>query len=153
SRHDLIDFLALHSFRGYDLGQNGSRGAGRWNSFARLRLGASMNRHKLREALFVFALAIVLAPATSWAITYDAVNDFSITNGNPNGPWSYGRLSSLSGGSLTPLGFTQSNVFFPGSQDWWSGFGVPNSVTVTKNTSGTTQNIPGTGISVPPNEL
>jgi hypothetical protein len=48
-----------------------------------------------RLPLTIFALVIIAATARLSATTYDAFNDFSITNGNPNGVWSYGWSTTL----------------------------------------------------------
>jgi hypothetical protein len=45
---------------------------------------------------FLLALAIFVSMSMSaMATTYDAATDFSMTNGNPNGAWTYGWSSSL----------------------------------------------------------
>ena len=43
----------------------------------------------------LLALALASAAVVSNAALYDLANDFSITNGNPNGAWSYGYRNSL----------------------------------------------------------
>ena len=50
-------------------------------------------------AVLLLLAAMTAAPGTARAtpVTYDATADFSITNGNPNGTWSYGYETS--GGS------------------------------------------------------
>jgi len=51
----------------------------------------------------------------STAQIYDAVNDFSLAS-NPNGVWSYGTLSSFTGGGGTFTLFNQTgtNIDFQG---------------------------------------
>jgi hypothetical protein len=53
------------------------------------------------------ALLALSLPALTHAQTYDATTDFSITQGNANGAWSYGFSSTL-GGALTLFDVTDS---------------------------------------------
>jgi len=48
----------------------------------------------MRRFFVACVVLTVLAAATARAETWDVANDFSNTNGNPNGAWSYGTLSS-----------------------------------------------------------
>jgi len=69
-------------------------------------------------------LTLLGAAALSFA---DLQSDFSIVNGNPNGSWSYGTLSSI-GGTFTP--FTQTSSFSIGIgtfEGWYAspGAGLP----------------------------
>ena len=59
--------------------------------------------------------------------SYNAVNDFSITSGNPNGLWSY-----LAAG--TPLSLTGDNP--QGILYWWNGGALPNYASINENISG-----------------
>ncbi len=70
------------------------------------------------------------------AQTYSAVNDFSITNGNPNGVWSYGTLGSIF--DPTPTTFTlftdtSANRDYVGQEIWHNGGSIPDSAAVTAN--------------------
>jgi hypothetical protein len=56
------------------------------------------------------------------AAIYDAVGDFSITNGNPNGVWSYGDNSGAGGvfsgfsvtiSDATYIGWQKTGNFYP----------------------------------------
>jgi hypothetical protein len=71
------------------------------------------------------------------AATYDALNDFSLSS-NPNGAWSYGTLSSFTGGTFAPFTVASSDVNYSGQQLWWNGGSFPNAAAVDKNTSGST---------------
>lgn len=90
---------------------------------------------KFRKPMTLAAagLAIVLASPAS---AFDLANDFSITNGNPNGPWTYGYTTSL-GSSLIAFSNT-----FTGSVDGWytSGLSGDNTPSVFKNMSGSAIN-------------
>src|ERR1700730_8563167 len=48
----------------------------------------------LRILKTVISLMLVMS-ASGWAATYDAFADFSVSNGNPNGVWSYGWSATL----------------------------------------------------------
>jgi PKD repeat protein len=82
---------------------------------------------------------------------YDAVNDFSITNGNPNNSWSYGILSSFTDGTFTLLTNEVSNLGFPGEIRWNNDTSQPYSVQIFANPTG----IPTTfgSILAPTNQL
>jgi hypothetical protein len=63
----------------------------------------------LRTILIAAASAAALAATTAHAAdTWDAVADFSITNGNPNGAWSYG--TGVAGQSFTPMPVTVTSA-------------------------------------------
>jgi hypothetical protein len=63
------------------------------------------------------------------AISYDAAGDFSITNGNPNGVWSY----LVSGSLLTEEQASCNGV--AGIACWQNGLGVPNFAGILQNTT------------------
>ena len=100
--------------------------------------------------------AIALATVSSaCAATYDAVEDFSVS-GNPNGVWSYGTLSQLTGGTFSAFTFKDSGSDFTGSEAWYNDQAVPNDSAVEANTSGQTQSISVSGggiILVPADQL
>lgn len=64
------------------------------------------------------ALALATAAAASHAALYDLTTDFSITNGNPNGVWSYGYRPTLTGArvlySATATGSGIDSWYTPG---------------------------------------
>lgn len=98
-------------------------------------------RNAIRHALLavgLLALSGSFGGEAHAGMTYDAVNDFSLAS-NPNGPWSYGTLSALTGGTFTPDTSTLVNQFYTGEQDWFNGQGEPNSSVVERNDSGSTQ--------------
>jgi hypothetical protein len=93
----------------------------------------------LRLSLWVAALVLGglwCGPARADMI-YDAVGDFSLT-ANPNGVWSYGVLSSLTGGTFLADTTTLTNSNYTGQMAWYNGLGQPNASAVDKNTSGST---------------
>jgi hypothetical protein len=108
----------------------------------------------LRNFCFV-ALSCVLflnAVRASNGQSYDARQDFSIAN-NPNGAWSYGMLSSTTGGTFTLYNTTMVNAEFPGSIEWNNGStSVPNYSGVIKNTTSSTASWAGVN-QLPPNLL
>lgn len=55
----------------------------------------------------------------------DLQSDFSTSNGNPNGAWSYGTLSSI-GGSFTAFTWTQTSSLGSANFDGW--YAGPNSL-------------------------
>lgn len=64
-------------------------------------------------ALCASVASLIFAASTEAALpVYDAANEFSISNGNPNGVWSYGSLPTVGGAfsvfteSLTIVGLT-----------------------------------------------
>jgi hypothetical protein len=91
--------------------------------------------------LALAAVCLTLGPAGGaplGAQVYDVVNDFSLDS-NPNEPWSYGTLSSLTGGVFTLFTVTISDRDHPGQAAWYNGQSVPNAAAEDKNTSGATQ--------------
>jgi hypothetical protein len=85
------------------------------------------------QLMVTLGLVILAAPQVKAAATYDAVDDFSISS-NPNGQWSY-LYDTGSGPQL--LTHPQSNIG-AGLDDWWDGFGIPDSVRTIGNPTGTT---------------
>jgi hypothetical protein len=81
-----------------------------------------MKTSSLKTTLALGILAAV--PVLQAQMVFDATADFSITNGNPNGVWSYGWM---------PVDFSQFNLLtngttaFSGSPGWhgWNGDGTP----------------------------
>lgn len=74
--------------------------------------------------LSVAALSAALLAPVSAALAADATADFSTTNGNPNGVWSYGTMTTL-GGALTLFTTPAMLPGGPGQTlDVWSA-GVP----------------------------
>lgn len=63
--------------------------------------------------------AFKLNDDTATVNTYNAFNDFNISNGNPNDVWSYGKTVTL-GGSFILFTDTQTTLV-PGVQYWQSG--------------------------------
>ncbi len=92
-------------------------------------------------------LCFMLLAAIAQGATFSAVNDFSIAS-NPSGVWSYGTLSSVTGGAFTAFSDTFMNS---GNAAWNNGGVVPNSATVWKNTTQSTES--GGTIVQPPNLL
>lgn len=76
----------------------------------------------LRLSLVLSAIAV---SAFSSAQTFNLTNDFSITNGNPNGVWTYG---SVAGTTFTPLTSTGNFALGP----YWTN---AQSITVWRNSS------------------
>jgi hypothetical protein len=94
-----------------------------------------MRRPSPSNALVTFcgiAAALLASSGIASAVTYDAVTDFSVTNGNPNGVWTY-----LDNG--TPLAFTHTGQGPSNNVEYWSNTqpGVPDNVLVGHTTSGT----------------
>jgi len=79
-------------------------------------------------------LVVTMVCKTSTAQIYDAVNDFSVAN-NPNGVWSYGTLSSFTGGAFTLFNQKGTNLDYQGESYWSNGYGYPDFATVQKNGS------------------
>jgi hypothetical protein len=74
---------------------------------------------------------------------YDAAADFSITNGNPNGVWSYGYLAP---DTTTPLNlYTTTHTNYQGGPGWigWNNPLVGNGTNPSawKNTTGVTETV------------
>ena len=84
--------------------------------------------------------ALLASGVAAHAATYSARNDFSI-GGNPNGVWSYGTLSSFTGGALTLFGTAESNRDFNGERLWDNNGTIPTRAAVYDNVSGSTATI------------
>jgi hypothetical protein len=86
------------------------------------------------RSLTAFGLIAACAGlAQAGSITYDVTNDFSVTNGNPNGVWTYGWRN---GTTFTPYTDAQSN---PGTSILWRGdIGGDGTPMIWKNLSGST---------------
>jgi len=87
---------------------------------------------KLMMLLFVGMLVIGTTTLSNAATSYDAFSDFSISNGNPNGVWSYGKTDTLAG-NFTIFTDIQTSLV-PGVQYWQSG--VSQDPGVAKNITG-----------------
>ena len=98
----------------------------------------------MRQVAAFLALSTVLlvgGESASAGTIYDAAADFSITNGNPNGVWSYGYFSPL---TTTPLNlYTTPHFSFLGNPDWiaWNNPSAGDGTVPAafKNTSSTTE--------------
>jgi PEP-CTERM motif len=99
--------------------------------------GRNSARHTLLAIGFL-ALSGSFGSQARAGIIYNAVNDFSLAS-NPNGVWSYGSLSALSGGNFTTINSTLINASYTGQNAWYNGLQIPNAIVVDKNTSGVTQ--------------
>jgi PEP-CTERM motif len=102
-----------------------------------------MNRQiqGIYRAVLAFGLFVLSGPFNGQAradMVYNAVNDFSLAS-NPNGVWSYGSLSALTGGTFTADQDTIINQSYTGQEAWFNGQALPNSSIVEKNASGSTQ--------------
>ncbi|MGA2259101.1 MAG: hypothetical protein ABSG53_30895, partial [Thermoguttaceae bacterium] len=91
------------------------------------------------RGLFAVALAATMVCKGKTSETYDAVNDFSLA-GNPNGAWSYGSLSSTSGGTFTLFDQNQTNSISSGDLMWYNGASGYDFSWVHKNTTCATVN-------------
>jgi hypothetical protein len=80
---------------------------------------------------WIAIVVLSLAAGRANAQAYSAVSDFSLA-GNPNGAWSYGTLSSFTGGTFSLLTVPSSSGGFA---TWGNGGSVPNAAGVTKNTT------------------
>jgi hypothetical protein len=85
----------------------------------------------------VLLCGVLIAVNVAWAgalavsaATYNAVDDFSLI-GNPNGAWSYGTLSSFTGGTFTLYNVGQA---FSDYSVWGNGGTYPNSAGVYNST-------------------
>jgi hypothetical protein len=89
-----------------------------------------------KSSLSAIFFAVVASSGVAQAATYNALNDFSITSGNPNGVWSYGE--GTVGTSFTPFTVNGNDPDVPGRAIFWRSTvlndGAP---AVIKNTLGT----------------
>lgn len=91
-----------------------------------------------KAVLMLAGLAMVVSVGVGMvgqanATTYDLADDFSITNGNPNGVWTYGAYTGgLNAGTFVKFSSFESAVL--GSLDIWRDATDPN---VIKNTGAT----------------
>lgn len=85
----------------------------------------------------VLWIAVILfAPMGASAQTYNAVSDFSILNGNPNGNWSYGYSNTYSG-VFTLFDLPDSDTQGTGADTWRRSVGH-ESLSVSLNNTGST---------------
>jgi hypothetical protein len=76
------------------------------------------------------AAGLLLSSGAANAVTYNAVTEFSVTNGNPNGVWTY-----IDNGNAIPNAHTGGGQ--AGLINYWSNdAGVPNNVNVGRTTGG-----------------
>ncbi len=95
-------------------------------------------------------VTFTISPAQVASVAGDAVNDFSIGAGNPNGPWSY--LYNPDGSGPQLLTMPSSSADGDGYDVWWNGGAVPNRASVFHNTTGATADF-GFTIVLPPDLL
>jgi hypothetical protein len=74
--------------------------------------------------------AIMVLGGSASAANYSAVNDFSITNGNPNGVWSY--ISELTAGDPTSVALLP-NTTTSGQLEFWTRGSLPTEANVLRN--------------------
>jgi hypothetical protein len=84
----------------------------------------------LRNILPFAATLVLVATGAAHAASFDAVSDFSLTNGNPNGAWSY-----FAGGSLMSTTSTACEGV-TGLSCWNNGGTHPDLAIVAKNVTG-----------------
>ena len=116
-------------------------------------MNATTHTHFGGFSLVLAAVCWALGPASGTPLraqVYDAVNDFSL-NSNPNDPWSYGTLSSFTGGTFTLLTVTREDLDYPGQTAWSNGQSFPNLAVADKNTSGVEQRF--SSVVMPPDLL
>jgi hypothetical protein len=97
---------------------------------------------KMRFPLIAAVAALVLGATQAQALSADFANDFSVTNSNPNGAWTYGYTTSL-GGTFNAYTDTISN---PVVDIWYTpGLSGDSTPSAFKNTSGGSVNgiLPG----------
>jgi hypothetical protein len=89
--------------------------------------------------LAAIGLWLATAVQAEAGVIYDAANDFSITNGNPNGAWSYGYFAPSTTTPLIP--YTMTSTAFNGNPAWiaWNISGDTSVPAAFKNTSGVAQ--------------
>lgn len=84
----------------------------------------------MKHSLVLFVAVLPLS-----ALAADANQDFSILNGNPNGPWSYGYSTSL-GGSFQTMAYTFADSPVLGIRTWSSDLLGTRTPSFTKNVTG-----------------
>ena len=97
----------------------------------------ALNANELSQSLTDHATGVIINDDTSIA-AYDVAGDFSL-NANPNGPWSYGYITSLNGSLNVYTESSTSHYGNPNFQSWQgteTGDGNPN---VFRNTASTNQ--------------
>lgn len=87
------------------------------------------SRAKKSITLCALAAGLLLSSGVAKAVTYNAVSEFSITNGNPNGVWSY-LYSGI------PLPTPKTGGLGGTIQYWHNDQNVPTSVLVGRTTGG-----------------
>jgi hypothetical protein len=87
----------------------------------------------MRKTTYALLVSIILASATTslaQAAVYDATADFSVTNGNPNGVWSYGWMNSDFSGSFNAYTNTVNTLW---AQWYTAGMSSDNTPAVAYN--------------------
>lgn len=112
---DLTDRLAAYrKLLGCDLA-----GAEADLNFLRRLVGPELIQHpEWRECYDSLGVTNDLPSANCGPTHFDAVTDFSLTNGNPNGAWTYGSMPP-GGGSLSPYGVPTPNSCGVQHLDQW----------------------------------
>jgi hypothetical protein len=101
----------------------------------------------LKVSLPVAAALALAATGAAHATSFDAVGDFSLTNGNPNGTWSYLAGSAL----MTATGTACEGV--TGLSCWSNGGALPDLAIVAKNVTGSALSGVPVIVTVPVNHL
>lgn len=79
-----------------------------------------MTRHKFARWILALGLCLFVVVGSATATTWDASADYSITNGNPNGVWTYGYCpADISGGSASFVPYANQGVGFAGPLLFW----------------------------------
>ena len=86
----------------------------------------------------ILGVSLFACGALSMAQTYNFAGDFSVTNGNPNGVWSYGYETTLGGAFIN-----HSEGFVSGDHLWWRTNLESSGVPATFKNTGITPGIGG----------
>lgn len=99
-------------------------------------------RKGILSSALVVGLSLIVFAGVSWAATYNATTEFSTTNGNPNGVWSYGWM---------PTDFTSFNSYVNHGTNIWYGWSGDYTPGIWLNTSGqTSYGVPAGWLSLHP---
>lgn len=97
-----------------------------------------MKRVALSSLLFSAGILLLPQAAPAQSFAYNPTTDFSITNGNPNGVWSYGWMSVGFG----PLNLLTNPVPRAGGNPVWAGWNYDYSPCIWNNLDGSAVGVP-----------
>jgi hypothetical protein len=95
---------------------------------------------RLHYFLVIIAALLLMAASAAYATPWDATDDFSVTNVNPNGVWTYGQETSLNG-TFDPFIHFGYNSTYANSPYWDTVSDSGSSASIWKNAATRPQDV------------